>query len=134
MDKYMELAYKEAIKAYKNDEVPVGAVIVYKGKVLAKAHNTRQKNCSVIEHAEIKAILKAEKKLKDWRLNDCDLYVTLRPCSMCESVIKESRIRNVYYMVDKTSTKKEYDKLNITQTNVCDSYLGFLSEFFKNKR
>lgn len=134
MNKYMNIAYKEALKAYKKDEVPVGAVIVCNGKIIAKAHNTRQKNKLVIDHAEIKVILKAEKKLKDWRLNDCDLYVTLKPCSMCEAIIKESRIKNVFFGLEKPTNKKEYNKLNLKQTNVCDTYMKILSDFFKNKR
>lgn len=134
MNEYMDVAYKEALRAYKKDEVPVGAVIVHNGRIIAKAHNTRQKNKSVIDHAEIKTILKAEKKLKDWRLNDCDLYVTLKPCSMCEAIIKESRIKNVFFGLAKPTNKKEYNKLNLKQTNVRDEYMKILSDFFKNKR
>jgi len=134
MNNYMKIAFKEALKAYKKNEVPVGAVVVYNSKIIARAHNTRQKNRSVIDHAEIKVILQAEKKLGDWRLSDCDLYVTLKPCSMCESIIRESRIKNVFYGVEKFKYKKEYNSLNITQTNVCDDYIDLLSNFFKNKR
>lgn len=134
IEKYMDCAIKQAVLAAKKNEVPVGAVIVYKNKIIAKAHNTRQKKHRVIDHAEIKAILKAAKKLKDWRLNECDLYVTLKPCHMCETVIMESRIKNVYYLLEKNKTKKEYSKTKITQTNVCYDYLSILSEFFENKR
>ena len=134
MNKYMEMAFEEAKKAYKKKEVPVGAVVVCNGKVVSKAHNTRQRKKSVIDHAEINAILKAEKKFGDWRLSECDLYVTLKPCSMCEAIIKESRIKNVYYGIDKPANKKEYNKAKLTQTNVCDEYQEILSNFFKNKR
>lgn len=133
-DKYMDLAIIEAKKAFKKKEVPVGAVIVFNNKIIAKAHNTRHNKNKVIDHAEIKAILKASKKMGDWRLSECDLYVTLKPCSMCEEVIKASRIKNVYFMLDKLSTKKEYNKTNIKQTNVRCDYLDILKNFFKNKR
>ena len=134
MEKYMNVALKQAKIAAKKNEVPVGAVIVRRDKVISKAYNTRNRENSVIAHAEIKAILRAAKKLKDWRLNDCDLYVTLKPCSMCESVIRESRIRNVFYILDKPVTKKEFYKTKIAQTNVCEKYKLILQSFFKNKR
>lgn len=134
MNRYMDLALKEAKKAFKKDEIPVGAVIVYKDKVIAKAHNIRQKTHNVLGHAEIIAILKAARKLKDWRLNDCDLYVTLKPCSMCDAVINESRIRNVFFILNKPNTKKEYYKVKTTQTYVCDEYGSLLYNFFENKR
>ena len=79
----MKLAMKEATKAYKNGDVPVGAVIVKNNKVIAKAHNMKEKNKSAIKHAEIIVIEKACKKVKNWHLNDCELYVTLEPCMMC---------------------------------------------------
>jgi len=135
---YMNIAIKEAEKAFKKDEVPVGAVIVYNDKIIAKAHNTRQKTHKVINHAEILAILKAERKLKDWRMNNCELYVTLKPCNMCESIIKEARISKVYYILDKFSNKKDYNKTKFVRTNVCfghfENYNKILSEFFENKR
>ena len=135
---YMNIAIKEAEKAFKKDEVPVGAVIVYNDKIIAKAHNTRQKTHKVINHAEILAILKAERKLKDWRMNNCELYVTLKPCNMCESIIKESRISKVYYILDKIPNKKDYNKTEFMRTNVCfdrfENYNKILSEFFENKR
>lgn len=93
---YMELALKEAKKAYKIDEVPVGVIIVKKGNIIARAYNMKEKNNSSIEHAEIRAIKKAEKKLNNWRLNDCEMYVTLEPCAMCAGAIIHSRIKKVY--------------------------------------
>lgn len=134
IEKFMNVAIKEAKKAFKKDEVPVGAVIVYNNKIIAKAHNIRQKKHSVIGHAEIVAILRAAKKIKDWRLNDCDLYVTLKPCNMCEQIINESRINNVYYILEKNSKKSGYNRTKYTQTNVRDKYCGILSDFFENKR
>ena len=94
--KYMEMALNEAKKAFKRGEVPVGAVIVKNGKIIAKTHNIKEKKQCSICHAEILAIIKASKKLKNWRLEDCDIYVTLEPCPMCASAIKQARIKNVY--------------------------------------
>ena len=138
MNEYMQIAIAEAKKAYKKREVPVGAVIVKNNKVIAKAHNTRQLKYNVINHAEILAILKASKKIKDWRLDGCDLYVTLKPCSMCKEIILASRIKNVYYLIDKDSTKKDYYKTTFDIANNCAplelEYVDLLSNFFKNKR
>ncbi len=94
--KYMDIAFNEAEKAFKRGEVPVGAVIVKNDKILAKTHNIKEKTRCCVNHAEILAIIKASKKLKNWRLENCDLYVTLEPCPMCASAIKQSRIKNVY--------------------------------------
>ena len=89
---YMKLALKEARKAYKHNEVPVGAIIVSNGKIIAKGNNQRENSGDVTKHAELIAIRKASKKKKDWRLNDCAMYVTLFPCPMCASAIIQSRI------------------------------------------
>ena len=93
----MEAALAEAKKAYLIDEVPVGAVIVYNDKIIARGHNTRETKQSVLGHAEINAIKKASKKIGSWRLEDCDMYVTLEPCSMCSGAIIQSRIKNLYF-------------------------------------
>ena len=89
---YMKLALKEARKAYKHNEVPVGAIIVSNDKIIAKGNNQRENSGDVTKHAELIAIRKASKKKKDWRLNDCTMYVTLFPCPMCASAIIQSRI------------------------------------------
>lgn len=94
---FMKLALKEAKKAERIEEVPVGAVIVKKGEVIAKAHNLREKRQSSLAHAELIAIEKACKKIGSWRLEECDLYVTLEPCPMCAGAIIQSRLRNVYF-------------------------------------
>lgn len=134
---YMQQAFNEAIKAYKIREVPIGAVIVVNDKIIAKAHNNREKKHDVLGHAEIITIKKASKKLKTWKLNDCDLYVTLKPCKMCEEVIKACRINQVFYLIDKPSNKKEYSKTAFNHTNVCNElssqYTKLLSSFFENK-
>ena len=93
----MRLALKQAEKALLEDEVPIGAVIVRDDKVIARGYNKREQKQLVTSHAEIEAIQKAEKKLKSWRLVDCDLYVTLEPCLMCMGAIIQARFKNVYY-------------------------------------
>ena len=96
-EKYMRLALKEAEKAVLKDEVPIGCVIVNDNKVISKGHNLREATHDVTAHAEIVALRKANKKLQDWQLVDCDLYVTIEPCIMCMGAIVQSHIRNVYY-------------------------------------
>lgn len=93
----MNEAYKEAIKAKEEDEVPVGAVIVKDGKVIARAYNKKENNNDPMGHAEILCIRKACKKLKDWYLKGCELYVTLEPCVMCVGAIMNARIEKVYF-------------------------------------
>ena len=95
-EKFMNEALKEAKKAYKKLEVPVGCVIVRDGKIIARGHNLKETKKDTTKHAEIIAIQKASKKLEAWRLLDCDMYVTLEPCSMCAGAIINSRIRNLY--------------------------------------
>ena len=96
-EKYMRAAIKEAYKAELKDEVPIGAVIVHDGKIIARAHNTRQTKQISTHHAEILCIEKACRKLNSWRLEECDLYVTLEPCPMCAGAIQQSRIRKVVF-------------------------------------
>ena len=93
---YMKQALKEAEKAYKKLEVPVGAIIVKDGEIIARAHNQKETKTDTTKHAEILAIQKASKKLETWRLIDCEMYVTLEPCSMCAGAIINSRIKKVY--------------------------------------
>lgn len=94
--KYMDEAFKEAEKAFSCNEIPIGSIIVKGDKIIARSYNKKEKKCCAIDHAEILAIKSASKKLKNWRLDDCDIYVTLDPCPMCASAIKQSRIKNVY--------------------------------------
>lgn len=95
--KYINLAYKEALKAYSKNEVPVGCVIVKDGVVIAKAYNKRETKKNVLCHAEIIAINKACKKLGEKFLDGCELYVTLEPCIMCIGAIIQARIKKVVY-------------------------------------
>ena len=136
-EEYFNILIKLAKKASKMDEVPISAIIVKNNKIIAKAINKREKEQNVLNHAEIIAIKKASRKLKNWRLFNCDLYVTLKPCNMCENIIKQSRLRNVYYLLDKPETKKEYDKTQFVKTNICtyeQMYTKILTDFFQKKR
>ena len=95
-EKFMKAAINEAKKAYSKQEVPIGAVIVKDNKIVAKAHNLREIKKQACAHAEILAIEKACKKLDAWRLEDCDMYVTLEPCAMCAGAILNAKFKNVY--------------------------------------
>lgn len=101
---YMNIAYREALKALKKNEIPVGAIIVSNidGKIISKGHNLRDSKYIVTKHAEIIAIERANKKRKNWRLNDCTLYTTLKPCDMCMSVIFSCKIPRVIYSANST--------------------------------
>lgn len=94
---YMEEALKEAEMAYSLEEVPIGAIIVYQGEIIGRGHNLRNTNKNPLAHAEIFAIDQAAKFLGDWRLEECDLYVTLEPCPMCAGAIVQARIPRVIY-------------------------------------
>ena len=114
---YMREALKEARKAYKELEIPVGCVIVKDDKIIARAHNQKEVKNDTTRHAEITAIQKASKKLKAWRLEDCDMYVTLEPCSMCAGAMIQARIRKVYI-----GTMDE-------KTGSCGSVLNLLDDY-----
>lgn len=120
-EKFMEAALKEAKKAYDKEEVPVGAVIVKDGKIIARAHNLKEIKKDTTKHAEILAIQKASKKLDAWRLTDCEMYVTLEPCSMCAGAIIASRI------------KKLYIGTMDLKTGACGSVLNLLDYNFNHK-
>lgn len=94
-EKYMKEALKQAKKAYELGEVPIGCVIVYQGKIVGRGYNRRNTDKNTLAHAEITAINKASKKLGDWRLEGCTLYVTLEPCQMCAGAIVQARITEV---------------------------------------
>lgn len=95
-NKYMKEALKQADKAYKKMEVPVGAVIVKNGKIISRAYNRKEEKKDSTKHAEMIAIKKASKKLGAWRLNDCEMYVTLEPCPMCAGAIVNARLKKIY--------------------------------------
>lgn len=138
MDIYINVLMSLANKAYKKNEIPVGAIIVFNNKIISKGYNKKNRKNDITNHAEIIAIKKAARKFKDWRLTNCDLYVTLEPCDMCKEIIKQSRIRNVYYLLDKLDYKKGYNKTNFNKMNIENSfqqklYQEKLSTFFKDK-
>lgn len=91
-EKFMKAAMREAKKAWKLDEVPIGCVIVYEGKIIARGYNRRNTDKNTLSHAELNAIRKASKKLGDWRLEGCTIYITLEPCQMCSGAIVQARI------------------------------------------
>ena len=99
MDEYMKIAIKEAIKAKKKGDVPVGAIIVMENKVISKSYNKKEHNKNATKHAEILAISKACKKIHSWHLDNCTLYCTMEPCMMCCGAILQSRIKKVVYLV-----------------------------------
>ena len=116
-EKYMKIALKEAKKAYEKKEIPVGAVIVKDDKIIAKAYNLKETKSDTTKHAEILAIQKASKKLQAWRLDGCEMYVTLEPCSMCAGALIQSRIKKVYIGT------MDY------KTGACGSVLNLLADY-----
>ena len=129
---YMKIALKEAFKAYKAGDVPVGAVIVKNNKIISKAHNTKEKSKNAINHAEILVINKACKKLNTWHLNDCILYTTMEPCMMCCGAIIQSRIKEIHYILD----NDQFGCLKLLKNNNTiikendDSYKNMINDFF----
>ncbi len=135
MNEYMQLAFKESLKAFKKKEIPVGVIITKNNKVIARAHNDRQKKYNVLGHAEINAIRKAEKKIKDWRLDGCEMYVTLYPCEMCEKIIEECRLSKVYYLLDKKQiTNYKHMFIKIEDITLLEIYQKIIDKFFKELR
>lgn len=116
-EKFMKIALKEAKKAYDKGEIPVGAIIVKDNKVISRAHNIKEQKNDTTKHAEILAIQKASKKLNSWRLEDCEMYVTLEPCSMCAGALIQARIKKVYIGT------MDY------KTGACGSVLNLLKDF-----
>ncbi|RHM60459.1 MULTISPECIES: nucleoside deaminase [Coprobacillaceae] len=141
---YMQKAYHEALKALKIDEVPVGAVIVRDGKIIARGHNQRESKNMATAHAETIAIQKACRKLNSWRLDDCTLYTTLEPCLMCTGVIIQSRIQRVVYGAHDTRWLA-FDKIihsqypvnhipMVTKDILIDQCSKIIKDYFKQKR
>ena len=119
--------------AKKNEDIPVSAIIVHNNKIIAKGYNKKYKNSNPLDHAEIIVIRKACKKLNRTNLMDCDLYVTLKPCGMCAELIKECRIKRVYYILD--NNKQINDTTKYIKMNDSDDYFSKeLKGFFRNKR
>lgn len=95
-EKYMKEAIKQARKAMAIGDVPIGCVIVYNDKIIGRGYNRRMKDRNTLSHAELNAIKKASKVMNDWRLDGCEMYITLEPCQMCSGAIVQSRIKKVY--------------------------------------
>lgn len=133
----MNKAYELAKKAFLIDEVPVGAVVVYQGKIIGRGYNKKVKTGNPIMHAEMIAIAQASKKIGDWRLDECSLYVTLEPCPMCKGAIVESRIKRVYYGTTRDKqmfSYCEYGKNVIVENLNMLECAQILSDFFIKKR
>lgn len=144
-NQFMEKALKLAKKAFENDEVPVGAVIVKNDTIISSAFNKRENTKDATAHAEILAIKKACKKLGDFRLLDCDMYVTLEPCLMCMGAILNARIKNLYFGAyankeNALSCKELVQRAELNhKTNVYGGIYekecsDLVSSYFKNKR
>lgn len=145
MKEYFDICIKEANLAFEENEVPIGACIIYNNEVISFAHNTKNKTNDSTNHAEILCIKDASNKLNNWRLINCDLYVTLFPCPMCISAARQARIRNIYYICD--NLNKDYqdigDKIaniddinpviNITKVNN-EEYEKLLKKFYAKRR
>ena len=144
--RFMKEALKEAKKAELIDEVPIGCVIVKDDKIIARGHNVRETKKTPLGHAEIIAIDKASKKLGVWRLQDCDIYITLEPCIMCSGAIIQSRIRHIYYgakdpkggaiesSINVLETKNINHHPEVTSGILEEECSNIISEYFKRKR
>ena len=144
--KFMKEAIKEAKKAELIDEVPIGCVVVKDDKVVARGHNIRETKKTPLGHAEIVAIDKASKKLGRWRLEDCDIYITIEPCIMCSGAIIQSRIRHIYYgakdpkggALESSINVLEAKNINhhpeVTSGILEEECSNVISQYFKRKR
>lgn len=145
-EKFMKAAIREARKAEKLNEVPIGCVIVYEGKIIARGYNRRNTDKNTLAHAELLAIKKASKKLGDWRLEGCTLYVTLEPCQMCAGAIVQARIDKVVIGSMNPKAGCAGSVLNLLQVSAFNHQVELekgimenecstmLSSFFKNLR
>ncbi len=145
-EKYMKEAIKQAKKAYKIDEVPIGCVIVYEGKIIARGYNRRNTDKTTLAHAEISAIKKAARVLGDWRLEGCTIYVTLEPCQMCAGAIVQARADRVVIgcmnpkagcagSVINLLQMKQFNHQTELAKGICEEECStILSEFFKKLR
>lgn len=144
--KYMKAALREAKKAYALDEVPIGCVIVHEGKIIARGYNRRNTDKLTLAHAELMAIKKASKKLGDWRLEGCTMYVTLEPCQMCAGAIVQARMDEVVIgcmnakagsagsVINLLDMKAFNHQVKITQGVMEEECSSMLSQFFKELR
>jgi len=143
---FMSEAIKEAQKALKKNEVPIGAVVVKGDKIIGRGHNCRENKQNAVKHAEIIAIEKACKKERSWRLDNCEIYVTLEPCPMCAGAIANARIKRVVYGAEEktscdnlcqsilTSTRLNHKVEILIDEDNKERCSRLLTEFFKNRR
>ncbi len=132
-EKYVEKLLLKCKKAIKTGNIPISALIVKNNKIISIAYNKKETSNISLDHAEIIAIKKACKKLKTWRLDDCVLYTTLKPCKMCEGAIIESRIKKVYYLLESNYYKNNYD-ISYEKLKLKNNYDKILKDFFANIR
>ncbi len=136
--KIISKLFKLANKSLKHNEFPVSAIIFENNKIISYAYNKRNRSKITTDHAEIIAIHKANKKLHEWRLSNKCMVVTLEPCDMCKSVIKEARLKKVYYLVPRYNYKKQYKCTSVELYNYDgkdkEKYIVNMQTFFNNKR
>ena len=134
---YFEEALKESKISLESNDVPIGAVIVSRETIIGRGHNSKILLHDPSAHAEALAIRNACSTRGDWRLSDCDLYVTLKPCDMCLAIIKEAHIENVYYLLDRLEYKKQFKRTKVRMQEfensdiLAEKYRQNLSDFFK---
>lgn len=144
--KYMDMAIEEARKAFEEDEVPIGCVIVKNNQILALTHNRKEQMNSATKHAEILAIEEASSKLNNWRLDGCDVYITLEPCPMCASALKQARVSHIFCGLSNSDFRNyeivlkilESDKNNASVPVINDLAVEkvdkIMKDFFRNRR
>lgn len=144
--KYMDMAIEEARRAFEEDEVPVGCVIVKNNQILALTHNRKEQMNSATKHAEILAIEEASSKLNNWRLDGCDVYITLEPCPMCASALKQARVSHIFCGLSNSDFRNyeivlkilESDKNNASVPIINDLAVEkvdkIMKDFFRNRR
>ncbi len=144
--KYMDMAIEEAKKAFEEDEVPIGCVIVKNNQILALTHNRKEQMNSATKHAEILAIEEASSKLNNWRLDGCDVYITLEPCPMCASALKQARVSHIFCGLSNSDFRNyeivlkilESDKNNASVPIINDLAVEkvdkIMKDFFINRR
>ena len=137
MNSFMNIAMNEAKIAYNEGNVPVGAVIVKNNEIIASNHNKKNSSNISVYHAELLCIIDACKKLNSWYLDECVMFVTLKPCKMCTAAIAESRMSKVYYLVESNYSENmdnNISNINFEKVNFNNEYSKLLSSFFENIR
>ena len=144
--KYMDMALEEAKKSFEQGEVPVGCVIVKNNHVLALTHNMKEQMNSATKHAEILAIEEASSKINNWRLEQCDAYITLEPCPMCASALKQARVSHIYCGLSNSDSKNSEIVLQILKSDKNNAGVSIINDlavekvdrimkdFFRNRR